>query len=55
VANLLTDAPLLQKAREEAFRLVDEDPNLEALEHRDLKSVLLHKGYHQTLDHIGAG
>jgi ATP-dependent DNA helicase RecG len=36
LAKLSRDYPLLQKAREDAFKLVEEDPHLEAAEHRQL-------------------
>ncbi len=36
LAKLSRDYPLLQKAREDAFKLVEEDPHLEATEHYQL-------------------
>lgn len=36
LAKLSRDYPLLQRAREDAFKLVEEDPHLEAVEHRQL-------------------
>jgi ATP-dependent DNA helicase RecG len=36
LARLRRDFPLLQRAREDAFRLVEEDPGLERAEHRQL-------------------
>ncbi|MEK7829080.1 MAG: hypothetical protein AAB256_04770, partial [Deltaproteobacteria bacterium] len=40
VANLLTDASLLQKARNEAFNLIKTDPELELEGHRVLKEII---------------
>ncbi|HKZ45797.1 MAG TPA: ATP-dependent DNA helicase RecG, partial [Thermodesulfobacteriota bacterium] len=40
VANLLTDSSLLQKARDEAFKIIKSDPELEQEEHRVLKEII---------------
>jgi len=40
VVNLLTDTSLLQKAREEAFRILKNDPNLTLKEHAGLKEIV---------------
>jgi len=40
VVNLLTDASLLQKAREEAFKMLKNDPNLTLKEHAGLKEIV---------------
>lgn len=40
IANLLTDASILQKAREEAFSIIKKDPNLEMDEHKVLKEIV---------------
>ena len=41
VAHILRDTPILIEARKEAFRLVQEDPNLEKPEHVALKEALI--------------
>ena len=40
VANIARDGKVLIEAREEAARVIEEDPHLEADEHRVLKFVL---------------
>ncbi|MEK6598834.1 MAG: ATP-dependent DNA helicase RecG, partial [Deltaproteobacteria bacterium] len=40
VVNLLTDASLLQKARDEAFNLIKSDPEFEQEGHRVLKEII---------------
>ncbi len=40
VANLMRDARILADARREAFRIIEEDPNLEKEEHQLLKYML---------------
>ena len=41
IADLTTDGQILQKAREEAFRIVEEDPRLESEDHRGMKKAYL--------------
>lgn len=43
VADIVRDGAILQGAREEAFRLVDEDPFLTQPRHRTLRRFLLHR------------
>ena len=38
--NILKDMEIMESAREEAFSIIDEDPNLEFIEHRDIKATL---------------
>ena len=40
IANIIGDAEILKEAREEAFRLVEDDPNLSRPEHRLLGDYL---------------
>ncbi len=40
IANLLTDAAILQKAREEAFNIIKKDPVLTMPEHTALKEII---------------
>ncbi len=49
VANLIRDVGLLEQARTEAFRLLDEDPHLEHPDHAGLKAVL-HRRWKGKLD-----
>jgi ATP-dependent DNA helicase RecG len=49
VANLVSDAELLQQAREDAFGLVTADPTLRAPAHAGLRNAVLER-YGQTLD-----
>ena len=49
VANLLRDVGLLEQARREAFRLLDEDPHLDHPDHAGLKAVL-HRRWKGKLD-----
>jgi ATP-dependent DNA helicase RecG len=43
VANLVRDADLLQQARQEAFALVKQDPQLKASVHRALRETMLRR------------
>ena len=43
IANIVGDAMILQEAREEAFRLVENDPGLRRPEHRLLSDFLQHR------------
>jgi ATP-dependent DNA helicase RecG len=40
VAHLLRDTPILMEARKEAFRLLEEDPDLRDSSHRPLREEL---------------
>ena len=40
IANILTDSSLLQKARDEAFKLIKSDPELEMDEHKGLHEII---------------
>ena len=40
IANIVTDGPILKKAREEAGRITDEDPDLSAPHHQLIKEAL---------------
>ena len=51
VANLIRDVGLLEKARTEAFRLLDDDPHLDHPDHAGLKAVL-HRRWKGKLDLI---
>jgi len=54
VANLVSDADLLQLAREDAFALVTADPALREPAHAGLRSAVLER-YGQTLDLVEIG
>ena len=43
VANLVRDADILQQARQEAFALVKQDPQLKAPAHRALREAMLRR------------
>ncbi|MCE5263520.1 MAG: ATP-dependent DNA helicase RecG [Deltaproteobacteria bacterium] len=43
IANILRDGRILNEAKEDAFRLVEDDPGLERLDHHDLRAVLLRR------------
>jgi ATP-dependent DNA helicase RecG len=52
VANLIRDVGLLEQARTEAFRLLDEDPELAHPDHAGLRAVL-HRRWKGKLDLVG--
>ena len=43
VAHIVRDTPILIEARKEAFRLVQEDPELSHPSHEGLKEVLMRR------------
>jgi ATP-dependent DNA helicase RecG len=43
IANIIKDARLLNEAKEEAFSLIEKDPDLNRPEHEALRAVLLHR------------
>ena len=43
VANLVRDADILQQARQEAFALLKQDPQLKASAHRALRETMLRR------------
>jgi ATP-dependent DNA helicase RecG len=43
IANILRDGRILGEAKEDAFKLVEDDPKLEKLDHLGLRDVLLHR------------
>jgi ATP-dependent DNA helicase RecG len=43
VAHIIRDSPILIKAREEAFRLIQEDPDLIHASHARLKDILIER------------
>lgn len=43
VAHILRDTPILIEARKEAFRLIQEDPDLKRPDHRGLRDVLMRR------------
>jgi ATP-dependent DNA helicase RecG len=47
VANIIRDARLLEAAREEAFALIQHDPQLSLPQHKPLKEALLRKWKHK--------
>lgn len=54
IANLITDSKILEKARKEAFQIIQNDPKLEKDEHRFLKDYYHKHGYEkQDLIQIG--
>jgi ATP-dependent DNA helicase RecG len=52
VANLIRDAKILEEAREEAARLLQQDPTLARPEHAELRSSLLRR-WRDKLDLVG--
>ena len=48
LANLATDGELIQKARKAAFSILDSDPNLERMEHQNLRQYLGEKNRGKT-------
>ncbi len=55
VADLVRDAPVLQRAREAAFDLVDRDPKLEDPQHMGIRKILIRKGHPKGLELMDAG
>jgi ATP-dependent DNA helicase RecG len=47
LADLTSDGPIIRAARQAAFSIIQQDPNLNQREHQTLKQVLMHKYRHQ--------
>jgi ATP-dependent DNA helicase RecG len=43
VASIVRDGRILSEARQDAFRIIENDPRLEKPEHQALKRMLLHR------------
>jgi ATP-dependent DNA helicase RecG len=54
VADVIKDGELLQMARQAAFHLVEQDPDLSAADHRIVRSIL-NQNYADLIDWIGVG
>jgi ATP-dependent DNA helicase RecG len=54
VANIIRDAEVLGQAKEDAFKLAEEDPGLEKPEHRLVK-IMLKKRWGRKLSLAHAG
>ncbi len=55
VADLVRDASVLQRAREDAFEMVDRDPKLEDPQHIGIRKILIRKGHPKGLELMDAG
>jgi len=52
MADLASDGPIIRAARQAAFDLVDEDPNMQKPENREIRRRLVHN-YQHMLSHLG--
>jgi hypothetical protein len=52
MADLASDGPIIRAARQAAFDLVAEDPNMQKPENREIRRRLVHN-YQHMLSHLG--
>ena len=51
IANMVTDGPIIQNAREIAFEVIEKDPGLKNIENQELRKIFM-KNYSDQLDQI---